>query len=267
MNSDQFPSDDWSLDLAWDYYARAKQEIDSLIEQSTSADVNPNHPDPDIEEWHLTVPVGQIDSLIFLSNLLNRFSSTAYGSALSDETEISPVTLSKVIKGKGFLAPSDAISLLDRLKTLLFKIENEAPEELGPVKAENSSPIALKSNPSEIPAEKWSPQSESAEVGRLIDTLTQNLEDVVQIIQRNNSLAELEGVSLIRLNRLKAVLKTALVILEAPLVETGLLKKASELASEAGKEFAKDELKKGMSSLLQIISDQALELYIKLTMR
>lgn len=266
MNSDEFPIDEWSLDLAWDYYARSKQAVDSLIDRSTATDVNPTNPDPFSEDFQNSIPISHIDELVFLSNLLNQFESTAYGSALAKEIDVSPSALSKVIKGKGFLSASDAISLLDRIKTLLLKIENETPQEEDHL--ENSAPNE-ESNTQEtysIEAERWIPSGTSAEVGRLIDVLTKNLEDVVEIMQRNNSLAELDGVNQLRVSRLKAVLRTTLNILDSPLVESGILKKASKLASDAGKEFAKDEMKKGLSSLLEQISKQALELYVKLTL-
>lgn len=267
MFSDDFPNDDWSLDLAWDYYARAKYEIDTLIERATSADVNLDGADSRFEDSQVTFPIGEIDSLVFLGNLLNKFDSTAYGSALAEETEISPVALSKVIKGRGYLTPHDAISLLDRLKTLLLKIENDVPDHSQFEEQAAVTPESITEQTENMISEKWTPKSESAEVGQLIDALTRNLEDVVEIIQRNNSLAEMDGVSQLRLNRLKAVLKTALLILDAPMVETGLLKTASTLASEAGKEFVKDEMKKGLGNLLQIVSEQAMELYVKLTVR
>ena len=264
MDSDGFSLEEWDLDLAWDYYARAKQAVDSMIDQSTATDVNPTNPDPLYEEHQNSLPVGHIDDLVFLSNLLNHFESTAYGSELVREIDIHPSALSKVIKGKGFLSAPDAISLLDRIKTLLLKIENQAPEEdaIDHDVLSKSDTDQLKRS---IAAEKWVARDASADVGRLIDDLTKNLEDVVEIMQRNNSLAELDGINQLRISRLKAVLKTTLNILESPMVEQGLLKTASKMAADAGKEFAKDEMKKGLSSLLDLISKQALELYVKIT--
>ena len=250
--------DERDIEFAWSLYSEARAQLEENIDLLTSTEVN-----PDGEEYYSKIHLARFSPLTELANLLNGYDTTAYGSYLEDETEIAPAALSKLIKGQQHFSASSAIKILDSFKTLLTTIENNLAQTNDGFSA--NTPQSKSIPHIDLNAEKWVPKSESAEVGKLIEKLTRHLEEIVDIFQRNNSLAELDGVNQLRIERLRSVLKTTLKLLDAPLIETGILKKASDLAGVAGKEFAKDEMKQGLSRLLNMVSDEALKIYLALT--
>jgi hypothetical protein len=266
MATDDLP-DEWEIEGAWYLFTQAKEVIDEYIDGISASDVNHESPEYPRDISEEAIPIGNIEPLVQLTELLNQHQSTVYGTELSDRLDTSPAILSKIIHRSGYVKAKDAIQLLDRIRSFLLEIENSHAVATDSA-SDGSSPQSTKELTSpDVKTEKWVVVDHSKPVANLIESLTDTLEKIVHHLKTNNSLAELDAVSQLRIARLKAVLETTLKLLDAPMMEKGILKAAGEFSTEVAKDFAKDELKKGMGHLLSIAGDQLLKLYVIATER
>lgn len=250
--SGRFIEDDWDLDHAWQLFAQATTEVDRLITDITQIDVV-----EDDHQFYNEIQISSLASTCALAVLLADFERSAYGTELVEETQISPTILNKLINSRGSLKPAEATHTIDQFRIVLNRIESDFVQR-------HPSDSEPKEAGLQLSAEQWVEKGSSVDVRTLISELVSRLEAIIQIFETSNSLAETSGVSTIRMAELRAVMKTALAVLDAPLIERGLIKRAGAIAQEASESFAKDEIQRGLSFLLKEVGDKALELYVKL---
>ena len=256
--------DEWEIEEAWRLFIAAKDVVEQYIDGLSSSDTNHDAPGLIDEHSYSSIPLSEFLELSQLAAMLNQYENTAYGSFLTERSGISPSVLSKILRSSGSVNAKDALDILDKFKSILIEIENDIGGTSGG-DPENSLTPPPKRQRSDIKTEAWVTVDGSSAVAELIHELTLNLEQVISILQKNNSLAELDGVAQLRMARLKAVLQTTLNLLDSPLIETGILHSASSIAKSAAEEFAKEELKKGLGVLMNVIHDKLIELYVVLT--
>ncbi|MEH6742473.1 hypothetical protein [Hyphomonas sp.] len=265
MSTSDLP-DEWEIEGAWSLYGQASEIVDQYVDGLSASDVNHDSPEYPRDHSEEAIPVGEIEPLVQLTELLNQYQRTAYGTELSERIDASPTILNKIIHRTGYLKPRDALRLLDGFRLLLTDIENSHAVSDNTV-SDLSPPIENNEFVQRVPVEKWVVVDQSEPVVTLIEELNRNLEHIILLLQQNNSLADLDSISQLRMARLKAMLETSLKLLDAPMMENGLLRATGEFTSNVAKEFAKDELKKGLGQLLNVAGEQLLKLYVILTER
>jgi hypothetical protein len=255
---------DDDLESAWTLYSDAREELDEITTQKTSLQSGAED-----EIWGEEEHVRLFSNLCSLAEMLAGYDSTAYGSELSEISGVSGPLLNKLLKRTGSIKLGSASRVLDQFKLILARAEADMSAEEGPNSSEEEPKPketgALEEvSTTRVQTEQWVVPSPDERTRELINDLIRCLEGIITEFSQSNSFAADKSLNELRMEELKAVLRTALNVLESPLVERGILKKTADVAKAAAGEIAKDEFKTGLGKLLSIAGEKALELYIRL---
>ncbi len=172
-------------------------------------------------EKHKYVDVADFPYLCSIVNDMLE-SSSAYYDNLPKQLGVSATLVKKFHKFLGRVSLQEARVFADRLRSHLKSMDQafEEPEE----EPELIAPIVT--TKVFFPAVEW--RSVPPDVKQQIAELSRILDDIVSKIRRSNNAPESQYLTEIERQQLIAVLKTALAVLQAPVVEKGLLLKARE---------------------------------------
>jgi len=190
---------------------------------------------------------------------------TAYGIEIPAPLTAPKKLLNKFIKMQGEVKISEAKILAEKMVSYLKSIEGEISSNQ---RAENDElefapPQEVNSYKFQIEATSWIIVENTPDVQLLITELSDVLERIVLAIKTTNLPPDQLAISDIERAQLIAILKTVLRMLEAPLVEKGLIKRAADGLKSASEEVAKEKTEKAIGKL----AEKAYELIVKFAIK
>ena len=181
------------------------------------------------------------------------------GSDFARLLSVQPSVLTKFLKPKKPILVRDARTIADRIVTHLRSQESPILEGnhrlFAGVVAEEKRPPPLV-----VEAVEWKVLVRTDELTQQIAGLIRLIEQVIQHATTTNlpdgerALTDIERAQLI------AVLKTAVKMLEAPMVEKGLLKKAGSLAKRAGEKAAEKQVELALGGAATVVGGLLMKL-------
>ena len=211
-------------------------------------------------EKHKYVDVADFPYLCSIINDLLE-SSSAYYDNLPRHLGVSAALIKKFHKFSGKVSLQEARVFADRLRSHL-KSMDQACEEL----EEEPDLIApIVTAKVVFPAVEW--RSVPPDVKQQIAELSRILDDIISKIGRSNNAPEDQYLTEIERQQLIAVLKTALAVLQAPVVEKGLLLKARETLQGAAVKAAAKAGEKEADAAMGWLASQGVSWFSELIQR
>lgn len=207
------------------------------------------------------IPVSQLPELIEVIHELGGWRSTTY---LQTKVGINGSLLNRFMTLKGNVSRRDAIRIADRLRSYLKSQDQTIPPQHAEIAIDGGTakaviePIKQAKAPVLI-AERWVAVSTSdmkmkiAAIASLLDTITEQLEHA-------NAPDNEQVLTGIERQQLIAILETALNVLKSPIVESGLLKKASEGLKNAAASAAEKQVQQGLGTLMDVAKNRLIDL-------
>lgn len=168
--------------------------------------------------------------------------------------------LNKFIKQKKPIPIRDAVQLADRIVTYLRSQQyhivdgNHRMAAVSDLAKDEAEPLIV------VKAIQWKVLVRTDELAQQIAELIRLIGEVIEHASTTNLPADQRALTDIERAQLIAVLKTALKMLEAPMVEKGLLKKAGAMAKRAANTAAEKQVELAFSGVASMLGVALLEL-------
>lgn len=242
------------------------QEVHNLIDKLES--VRPmilNWTAPEIDLWDVPEVIDVVENLLDYDY--------AYNSDLPSQLGIPASTFRKLtVRGsKRFIRRESLVIVVERLRTFLKTLESSttirsletAPvSELTPEKREPASTDIKKIH--RVESEHWVQLHRDSDNQEKISSVALILESIVLQVSHSNVPAEEQLLSDIEKAQLVAILETALALLQAPMVEVGLLRNLSNRLKQLGQKSAEKKVQEGLERLADEGSERLIDLVSKL---
>jgi hypothetical protein len=183
---------------------------------------------------------------------------------LQHKLGINGALLNQFMQLRGFIRRSDALKIAERLRTYLRSQDQATVEPKLPDrptaprkrkdKKETLKPTAI------VKADHWIAPRESSEIKLKIGAIASLLDSIVQQIRHTNAPPEHQVLTEIERQQLIAILETALNVLRSPMIEKGLLKRATETLRKGAESAAERGVQQGLGRLMESAGSRITEL-------
>ncbi|WGI74534.1 hypothetical protein QC756_01315 [Sinorhizobium meliloti] len=180
---------------------------------------------------------------------------------------ISNTIANKLKNFDGTLQANVMLASLERVKSYLRRIESEfGGSEYKPEEDDRIfelTTVVERNPPEPVPvwAEQWVYVRPQSRAKAIIAELSELLDEVALLVKSSNLPEEQAAVTDLDRAQLIALLETALLMLRAPLVEPGLLKKLQKSATDAASKTAQKGAEQAMGEGLKVLGAKLLELF------
>jgi hypothetical protein len=192
-----------------------------------------------------TIDAGDLPTVCELVMEVLDWSRTAYG---EDSLGISPTILNRFLKMRGIVRKTDAIVVVDRTKNRLRSQDQisvkAVPARRSP-RRKRGRPVEV-ATPFSFKAEQWVAVTSTSPNAPKIAALASILDSIIQQAIHSNAPEDQQALTKIEREQLIAILETALNVLRAPIVETGLMKKARAVLEKAAISAAEKGTQEGL---------------------
>jgi hypothetical protein len=198
--------------------------------------------------------VEQLPELFETIHELGGWRNTTY---LQTKLGINGSLLNQFMQLRGSIQRSDALKIADRLRSYLRSHDQatDAPDQQVrqssvPAKRKSSERKAARLTTT-IKADHWIALRESSEIKLKIGAIASLLDSIVQQIRHANAPPEDQILTDIERQQLIAILETALNVLRSPMVEKGLLRRATSTLQKAAENAAEKSIQQGLGKLME----------------
>ncbi len=188
-----------------------------------------------------------------------------------DELGIDAQALDKLERAHGRLRQPAALNAATRMRTHLLNLDRDfapyaqtdpadppAPEqEFDPTDAVETSDTPTATV---VRAVAWRSVPDRHNVRSAIASVSSQLDDICEQVQRANLPDGEQALTRIERAQLIAILQTAIAILQAPMVERGLLARAGKSLGDAAAKTAEREVQQGLGAMMGIARKELFEL-------
>lgn len=182
-------------------------------------------------------------------------------SAYSDvQLGINSSILNKFLKFNGRVPRRTALTVTDRVRSYLRSLDQATPPRPPAQPHPTPAPRPNLLKPITIIAEEWKLVQPTSELKAKITAISSLLDAIINQMQRSNSPPEAQLLSEIDRAQLIAILETALLVLKAPIMEKGILKKTKEVLTRTASSAAEKGLQQGMGNAATEAARQLAEL-------
>jgi hypothetical protein len=177
---------------------------------------------------------------------------------------IDPSVLNKFVKMRGKVPLHVARSVTDRIRSFL-RSQDQAfqrqprPTPPPPAPANEAPPAAGIT----ISAERWVTISGRSDLKNKIHAVATLLDNIIEQTKGANEPPEEQILTEIEREQLIAILETALALLQSPMVEKGLLKKAQSVLKKGAENAAEKGVQEGLGKLMGVATERIMELIIR----
>jgi hypothetical protein len=180
---------------------------------------------------------------------------------------IHPTILNRYIKFRDDYEANEARIVAQRVRSYLRNLDQAAersdPESaLKPLPSEPpaAEPLQERGRPRSeqmtVQAEGWKLVGPSSDLKVKILALSMLLDQIIETARGSNAPPERQVLSQLERAQIITILETALSLLKAPMVETGLLKKAGRMLGKVAKRAAAKEMEEGLGSLAEMAANE-----------
>lgn len=214
------------------------------------------------------IDVDDLGSLCLVILELLGWTSTAY---MENTLSISPSLLSKFVKMRGKVRKDLALQTAHRLRTHLRSLDQASPtiapnhntrpptSTIPPEEADGGAELSLT-----IAADQWVLVPAASPIRKKISIIATLLESIVEQVERANLPEGEQALTAIEKAELIAILNTALAVLNAPLVERGILKKAANSLHRSAERTVEKKVQEGMGQMMTATGERLLEIILKI---
>jgi len=197
------------------------------------------------------INVGRLDDTCYVIHTLSMHDRTEQIPHLAQSIGVSQSILNKFIRFTGHISKREAIHTLDRIRSFLRALDlpdEKAPETRPSQQSFETSPNAAP-EPVRLPAESWVTVTSSRDTKLKITVIAGLLDSILAQVAHSNLPSEQQVLTTIEREQLIAVLKTALHVLQAPMLERSILRRAGDGLRDVAKKAAEKNVQEGLSQL------------------
>ncbi|HZP68727.1 MAG TPA: hypothetical protein VFB29_02180 [Pseudolabrys sp.] len=187
----------------------------------------------------------------------------AYG--IDGPIGINSSLLNRIRQIRGRIRKRDAFKIADRYRIFLKSQDQAFAKQVRTQRPKRQTKPTLSTKPHAsssraILAERWVVLGSSGDLKVKIGAIASLLDGIIHQINHSNAPPDHQVLSEIERKQLIVILETALNVLRSPMIETGLLKKASSALKSAAKSAVERKLQEGLGSVMHNASERILEL-------
>lgn len=181
--------------------------------------------------------------------------STAYVGELPERLGVASPVLNQFLKARGEVRVSTARMVAGRLKSFVRSLESSASFPGAENVSTTIDPVRAPVHYS-MKADQWVTVVASSEVKQKIIIVAEILDSIVMQVRTSNLPESEQVLSEIERRQLIAVLETTIQVLQAPMVEPGLLRRASEMLKSAAGKAVQNQVQEGLGTAARAAAEK-----------
>jgi hypothetical protein len=189
-------------------------------------------------------------------NELLGWTNTAY---VENDIGVEPSLLSKFVKMRGKVDRHLAIKIAERIRSYL-KSQDQASDTAPNTRELPKAPPPKQERPVVFAGEQWVLVRHTSDVKQKIGAIAALLDSIIEQTGHSNAPDEEQILTDIERKQLIAILETALHVLQAPMLEKGLLKRAQDGLKRGAESAVEKGTQQGLGKLMESAAARIAEL-------
>lgn len=181
--------------------------------------------------------------------------STAYVGELPERLGVTSAVLNHFTRMRGEVEVSTARMVAGRLKTFLRSLEGSVGDRGASAPTQVADQLQ-RLPPFTLSADRWVTVVAASDIKQRIAIVAELLDGIVAQINSSNLTEGDQALSDIERNQLIAVLETAIRMLQAPMIETGLLRKAGDMLRDAASKAMQKQMQEGLGNAARAAAEK-----------
>jgi hypothetical protein len=187
-------------------------------------------------------------NLPLLSSIVSQLADYSRSGSDVQGLNVSPTILGRFTKFRGKVSRKDALLVVERVRSFLRSEDQQFKEPKRKRKTVAASSLALP--PMTFTASKWVMVQSGSDAKQKIAAIATLLDSIIRQTKGANLPENEQILTAIERAQLIAILETALAVLRSPIIETGIMKKASDSLKKAAADAAEKGVQEGVSIMM-----------------